>query len=187
MEITPYEVVAHKVGRLLYPQETQTMDPVELNAPLIRMKIKSQWEDWEANHPEMGRAGYMANPTKLYSREIMEGELERRKEWFKNVAGSLKIYAESPQELRINPSYCPYERRYTWEEYKKLQERQPHVLNFPKIPSPSPKDELNEKWFVMQCKDTLKLYQQIPDFNCQILCKIVRISLQPLQVSRMLS
>ena len=100
------------------------MDPLELSAPLIKMKIKAQWEDWEASHPKMGRARYMADPTKLNSREIMEGQLEWRKEWFKKVARSLKIYAESPQELRIDPSYCPCERRYTWEEYKKLQERQ---------------------------------------------------------------
>ena len=57
------------------------MEPIELSAPLIKMKIKSQWEDWEASHPEMGRAGYIADPKKLNSREIMEGQLEWRKTW----------------------------------------------------------------------------------------------------------
>ena len=45
LELTHYEVVVQKVGRLLYPQETQTMDCLELSAPLIRMKIKAPWED----------------------------------------------------------------------------------------------------------------------------------------------
>ena len=66
---------------------------MELSAPLIKMKIKAQWEDWEVSHPEMGRAGYIANPKKLNSKEIMEGQLEWRKNWFKQVPGSLNIYA----------------------------------------------------------------------------------------------
>ena len=41
----------------------------------------------------MGKAGYMADPKKLHNREIMEGQLEWRKEWFKKVPCSLKIYA----------------------------------------------------------------------------------------------
>ena len=49
------------------------MEPIELSAPLIKMKIKVQWEDWEASHPEMGRVGYSVDPKKLNSREIMEG------------------------------------------------------------------------------------------------------------------
>ena len=73
LELTHYEVVVQKVGRLLYPQETEQMDPIKLSAPLIKMKIKAQWEDWEASHPEMGRAGYMADPRKLNSREIRRG------------------------------------------------------------------------------------------------------------------
>ena len=71
------------------------MDPIELSAPLIKMKIKAQWEDREASHPEMGRAGYTTDPKKLNSREIMEGQLEWRKNWFKQVPRSLKIYAQS--------------------------------------------------------------------------------------------
>ena len=59
------------------------MDPIELSAALIKMKIKAQWEDWEASHPKMGRAGYSADPKKLNSREIMEGQLEWRKYWFR--------------------------------------------------------------------------------------------------------
>ena len=87
------------------------------------MKIKAQWEDWEANHLEMGRARYIADLAKLHNREIMEGYLEWCKEWFKKVLGSLKIYAQSLQEMQIDPSFCPCERCYTWEEFSKLQER----------------------------------------------------------------
>ena len=113
---------------------------MELSAPLIQMKIKAQWEDWEASHLEMGRAGYTTDPKKLNSKEIMESQLEWRKNWFRWVPSSLKIYVEILQEFRIDPSYCPCERRYDWAEFKKLKERQPYMLNFPKILGPSIED-----------------------------------------------
>ena len=93
LELTHYEAVVQKLSRMLYPQEIQSVEPIELSVPLIKMKIKAQWEDWEASHPEMSRAGYMVDPSKLHSREITEGQLEWCKEWFKKVPGSLKIYA----------------------------------------------------------------------------------------------
>ena len=93
LELTDYKTMVQKLGRMLYLQEIQSVEPIELSVPLIHMKIKAQWEDWEASHLEIGRAGYMADPAKLHSREIMEGQLKWRKEWFKKVLGSLKIYA----------------------------------------------------------------------------------------------
>ena len=96
----------------------------------------------------------MADPTNLSSKEIMEGQLEWQKDWFKKDIGSLKIYAQSPQEMRIDPSFCPCKRCYTWEEYNKLQEGQPYIQNFPIIPGPSLEDELDEKWFVKHCQET---------------------------------
>ena len=96
----------------------------------------------------MGRAGYTAEPKKLNSKEIMEGQLEWRKTWFRQVPSSLKIYAKSPQELRIDPSYCPCERRYTWNKFSKLQERQSYLQNFPIILGPSLDEDFEEKWFV---------------------------------------
>ena len=73
LELTHYEAMVQKLGRMIYPQETEQTEPMELSAPLIKMKIKAQWEDWEATHPKMGRAGYIADPRKLNSKEIMEG------------------------------------------------------------------------------------------------------------------
>ena len=64
LEITHYETVVLKLGRLLYLQEIQIVVPLKLTAPLIKMKIKDQWKDWESSHPKMGRAGYMVDPTK---------------------------------------------------------------------------------------------------------------------------
>ena len=69
--------------------------------------------------------------------------LEWHKEWFKKMPRSLKMYAKIPQELRIDPSYCPCERRFSWIEYEKLRETKPYMLNFPKIQGPSIDKDLN--------------------------------------------
>ena len=79
LELAHYEAVVQKLGRMLYPQVIEKMEPMELSAPLIKMKIKAQWEDWEASHSELGRASYIADPKKLNNKEIMEGQLEWRK------------------------------------------------------------------------------------------------------------
>ena len=39
LELTHYKAVVQKVGRLLYPQEIEQMDPIELNAPLLKANI----------------------------------------------------------------------------------------------------------------------------------------------------
>ena len=36
-------------------------------------------------------------------------------------------------------------------------------------------DELDEKWFVKQRRDTLKQFQHVPEFTSQLLCKILRM------------
>ena len=77
--------------------------------------------------------------------------------------------------MQIDPSYYPCERRYSWDKFNKLQERQPYLQNFPIIPGPLIDDDFDEKWFVKQCKDTLKQFQHVPEFTSQLLCKILRM------------
>ena len=43
------------------------------------------------------------------------------------------------------------------------------------IPGPSLDEDFDEKWFVKQCKDTLKQFQHVPEFTSQLLCKILRM------------
>ena len=34
-------------------------------------------------------------------------------------------------------------------------------------------EDFDEKWFVKQCRDTLKQFQHVPKFTSQLLCKIL--------------
>ena len=36
-------------------------------------------------------------------------------------------------------------------------------------------EEFDEKWFVKQCRDTIKQFQHVPEFTSQLLCKILRM------------
>ena len=173
--LSHYEAVVRKLGRYLFPDETDKMYMQEMSAPLIQMKTKARWEEWEANNPEMLRAGYNADPAHLYSEAIMKDQLPWRKEWFKLHPETIKMYAESPRNLRIDPSYCPCERRYRWREYERLVERQPFLLNWPRIRGPDAEDALTEQWMAKQAKYFIKYFEQVPDYTCQFFVKILRM------------
>lgn len=112
------------------------------------MKIEAQWEDRESSHGEMGRAGYTVDLTKdLHSEETMKDQLEWKK------ARSLEIYARSPHDLRIYPSYCPCERQYSWGYYEKMLRKNPFQQNFPKIRDPAEDEIVVKKWLVKKCED----------------------------------
>ena len=94
--LSHYKVVVQKLDRHLFPDEVERMDQQELSAPLIKMKVKASWEDWEASHPEMLRAGYQADPRHLRSKAIMKDQLKWRLDWFKSHPETVEMYAESP-------------------------------------------------------------------------------------------
>ena len=54
--------MVRKLGRYPYIGQLGQMDLIELNAPLLKAKIKDTWEDWEASHVEMDREGYDVDP-----------------------------------------------------------------------------------------------------------------------------
>lgn len=174
-QLSHYEAVVKKLGQHLFLEDTDKMYMQELSAPLIRMKMKAQLEDWEASNPEMLRARYQADPCHLQSKAIMKDQLEWRKAWFKLHLVTIKIYAKSPQVLRIDPSYCPCKRRFRWAEYKQLVERQPFLLNWPQIRGPATKDALTEHWMAKQSKYFIKLFKRVPDYTCHFLVKILRM------------
>ena len=77
-----YKEVVRKLGRYLYPNQVEQMDLLELNSPLLKPKSNATWEYWEVSHPKMGRASYDVDPQHLCIKEIMEGQLQWRKNQF---------------------------------------------------------------------------------------------------------
>ena len=87
----------------------------------------------------------------------------------------LKIYYDSPQNMRIDQTYFATERRYLWEEFQKKQDQNPNLLNFPRVASLQSYLEINEEWMAKQCKTVMSYYDGVPDFTIVILCKLLRL------------
>ena len=107
----------------------------------------------------------------------MENQLEWHKEWFRSTEGSLKIYVNSLQNLRIDPSYYPYRRQYSWADFEKVVQRNPFALNFPFIQSPEHFTKITEEWMSKHCMDSLKKFAYLPKYAIQMYCKFLRLLL----------
>ena len=70
--LSHYEAVIQKLGRYLYPNKKAMFGQAKLVAPLLKMKVRATWENWEASNPEMHRAGYLADPANRCSRNEMK-------------------------------------------------------------------------------------------------------------------
>ena len=55
--LTHYKEVVKKLGRMLYPDRFPIAN-VELNFPLLKMKLQEIWEPWELDHPKLVRGGF---------------------------------------------------------------------------------------------------------------------------------
>lgn len=64
----------------------------------------------------------------------------------------------------ICPS-LPTERRYTWPNFEKLKEKNPHLLNFPKVLEPLAYIELNDAWLADMCEQVISYFKGVPDFS----------------------
>ena len=93
----------------------------------------------------------------------------------KTKGGSLKIYYETPRDMRIDPTYCPTRRKYSWADFEKKLERNPNLLNFPKVASPLSYLEINDEWMEKQCETVMRYYEGILDFTIVMFCKFLRL------------
>ena len=93
----------------------------------------------------------------------------------KKRSGTLKIYYELQREMRIDPTYCPTECRYNWEQFEKMQEKNPNLLNFPRVASPQSYLEINDKLMAELCETLISYYEGVPDFTVVMFCKFLRL------------
>jgi len=121
-DLYAYEATVRKLARKLWPN-IHKKDDMTLSGPEIFVKIGMEWEQWEYDHPEHTRGGYNINPEVLLSKEMMENQPEWQKEWMRRTEGALEIYRNSPRHLRVDPTFCPCPRRYSWEEFAEIQAR----------------------------------------------------------------
>ena len=86
---------------------------------------------------------------------------------------TIQEYKEAPRSLRIDPSFCPVPRRYTWEQFEVLLKDNPNALNYPLCPTCPHDQPLNKIWFLEACADVKAKFKDAMDLSCQMLVKIV--------------
>lgn len=128
-ELYTYEASIKKLERQLW-QDLKQMDDIKLSGPLLKVKTKREWEQWELDNTDVMRVGYRVSKEQLRTREMLEGQVKWRLEWMRRNAGTMDVYRDSPRELCIDPTYCPCERRYSSEEFARIQTKFPLALNY---------------------------------------------------------
>ena len=172
-EMYLYEREMYELSRLI-PHEEFPKDFLQMDSARIRAKIEKDWADYEFQNPEPTRAGY-TQPKSMYDKSLWENQMTWRTKWMKKHNGTLKTYYESPREMRIDPTYCPTERRYTWDQYEKMLENNPNLLNFPRVASPHSYLEINDEWMAELCETLISYYDEVPDFTIVMFCKFLRL------------
>ena len=168
-----YEREMFELSRLI-PKEHFPRDMMEMDKAQIQAKIEKDWVNFEFQHPEQTRGGYL-KPATMYDKSIWENQPAWREKWIKTKRGTLKIYYDSPQDMRIDPTYCPIECRYSWAKFEKKLERNPNLLNFPRVASPQSYLKINEEWMAKQCKTIMRYYEGVPDFTIVMFCKFLQL------------
>ena len=168
-----YEREMFELSRLI-PKEHFSRDMMEMDKARVRAKIEKDWADFEFANPEQTRGGYL-KPATMYDKSIWQNQPAWREKWMKTKGGSLKIYYESPRDMRIDPTYCPTKCRYSWADFKKKLERNPNLLNFPRVASPQSYLEINKEWMAEQCETVMRYYEGVPDFTIVMFCKFLRL------------
>ena len=82
---------------------------------------------------------------------------------------SILEYAAAPRDRRIDPTYCPVVRQYSWAQYDTISKYYPEPQNFPLLP---PADRFcTEKYFLSSLFHAITLYKGVSDIACRLLSK----------------
>ena len=83
---------------------------------------------------------------------------------------SILEYAASPRDRRIDPTYCPVVRQYSWAQYDTISKYYPESYNFPLLPAVADRF-CTKKYFLSSLCHAINLYKWVPDIACRLLSK----------------
>ena len=86
----------------------------------------------------------------------------------KHIIAILK-YANAPRYWRIDPTYYPTKRRYTWEAFEKILKFYPNRLNYPSLLGAD--RFCSNAYFISTLKYAVNMYDGAPDIACKMLVK----------------
>lgn len=161
--LTPKEVTAdYHMPSLPYPLLKQEVYMVKKQylpqCPIDQLGGYSQvrLEDWEVS-------------------DIMTNQPTWRARWFHIRPKDRIFYLNAPQELRIDPTFCPIKRRRTWENFQRFTAQRTTWLNYPELPPPPSKGIPTERYMLNILKPLTEVFKGVPDLACIMLVKIAKM------------
>ena len=151
----------------------------QLPLPILKLQVKMLKTKLLPQCPTNELGGYAEVPIKDY--EVMDIELNQpkwRKTWMTHSKFHKLHYVNAPQEIRIDPTFCPVRRRRDWATFNRIAtgERQTW-LNYPVLQAPPPKTQPTERYVVSTLRNVLQRMENLPDLSCMMLVKIARMLL----------
>ena len=148
-----------------------------LPLPLLKQEVQFMKKKYrpECSVNELG--GYENVPVSEYKvMEIEKNQPTWRINWLRRYPKNKYYYLAAPQELRIDPTYCPIRRRRAWDSFKRYTDTQRNTwLNYPVLPAPAQGRTPTEKYMVDTLEGVINQLKGIPDLACIMLCKIAKM------------
>ena len=82
-------------------------------------------------------------------------------------------YANASRAHRIDPTFCPVKRWYTWPQYELITKQYPDYLNYPLLPEAD--TFCSRKYFLSTLQNAINMYEGVPDIACRMLVKIAHL------------
>ena len=114
--------------------------------PLLKLEVKLLKQTLLPQCPINELGGYQQVPIKDY--EVIDIETNQprwRQTWFTRNPMHKLHYVNAPQDVRIDPTFCPIHRRRDWENYRQISTgARLNWLNYPCLPEPEPNKKPTE-------------------------------------------
>lgn len=181
------EILDSAALSMLTPKDIQqSYKTPQLPLPILKLQVqmlkKKLLPQCETN--ELG--GYADMPINDYQvMDIEKNQPRWRNTWLSHSRFHKLHYVNAPQEIRIDPAFCPVRRHRDWDTFNRIAtgDRQTW-LNYPVLSPPPPRSQPTEQYVINTLKSVVHRMENLPDLSCMMLVKICRMLLMAMTAFR---
>ena len=145
--------------------------------PLLKLEVQMLKRTLLPECPTNELGGYAQVP--IRDSQVMDIEKNQprwRQIWFTHDQRHKLHYVVAPQELRIDPTFCPIRRRRDWDAFARYtQTERQNWLNYPVLPPPEPNQRPTERYVVRSLNKLIGKLRGVPDLSCVMIVKIAKM------------
>ena len=145
--------------------------------PLLKREVQLLKSKYLPECPTNELGGYEQVPiTDAEVEAIQQNQPAWRVSWLGQFLKNKLHYLAAPQELRIDPTFCPMKRRRNWDTFQRVNSSTRVTwLNYPVLPEPKQGRAPTEKYMVDTLTGVIHQLKGVPDLTCIMLVKIAKI------------